>query len=71
MAVKPWRNVTFLLQEEEALALALANGTMSPGNDLPPEEEEDMGYPEDEAQRASLEEVGKLSAKGQNHSSTF
>ncbi len=46
-----------ILQEEEALAQALANGNMGPQDDLPPEEEEQLGYPEDEAQQDTLEQV--------------
>ncbi len=46
-----------VMQEEEALAQALANGNMGPQDDLPPEEEEQLGYPEDEAQQDTLEQV--------------
>ncbi|KAL0030805.1 hypothetical protein WJX77_007386 [Trebouxia sp. C0004] len=42
-------------EEEEALAQALANGNMGPQDDLLPEEEEQLGYPEDEAQHDTLE----------------
>lgn len=46
-----------MMQEEEALAQALANGNMDPQDDLLPEEEEQLGYPEDEAQQDTLEQV--------------
>ncbi len=46
-----------VMQEEEALAQALANGNMGPQDDLPPEEEEQLGYPEDEAQQDTLGQV--------------
>ena len=46
------------LQEEEALAQALANGNMAPGEDLQGEEEEQMGYPDDDqAHQETLEQV--------------
>ncbi|KAA6429984.1 MAG: DAZ interacting 1-like [Trebouxia sp. A1-2] len=43
-------------EEEEALAQALANGDMGPQDDLPPEEEEQLGYPEDEPEQGTLEQ---------------
>ena len=46
-----------VVQEEEALAQALANGNMGTQDDLPPEEEEQLGYPEDEPQQETLEQV--------------
>ena len=46
-----------VVQEEEALAQALANGNMGTQDDLPPEEEEQLGDPEDEAQQETLEQV--------------
>jgi hypothetical protein len=46
-----------MMQEEEALAQALANGNMDPQDDLLPEEDEQLGYPEDEAQQDTLEQV--------------
>ncbi len=46
-----------MMQEEEALAQALANGNMDPQDDLPPQEDEQLGYPEDEAQPDTLEQV--------------
>ena len=47
-----------MMQEEEAaLAQAFANGNMDPQDDLPPEEDEQLRYPEDEAQQDTLEQV--------------
>lgn len=49
--------LVMMVQEEEALAQALANGDMGPQDDLPPEEEEQLGYPEDEPEQGTLEQV--------------
>lgn len=49
------QHVVVMMQEEEALAQA--NGNMDPQDDLPPQEDEQLGYPEDEAQPDTLEQV--------------
>lgn len=45
------------LKEEEALAQALAHGDMGPGEELTPEEEEELRYPGENDQQSALEQV--------------
>lgn len=47
-------------KEEEALAQALSHADMGPGEELTPEEEEELQYPGDNGQRNSLEQVTVL-----------
>lgn len=46
-----------VLKEEEALAQALSHADMGPGEELTPEEEEELQYPGGTRQRNSLEQV--------------
>ena len=45
------------VQEEEALAQALTHGDMGPGEELTPEEEEELRYPRQNDQQSALEQV--------------
>lgn len=45
------------VKEEEALAQALAHGDMGPGEELTPEEEEELRYPRETDQQSALEQV--------------
>lgn len=44
------------VKEEEALAQALAHGDMGPGEELTPEEEEELRYPRETDQQSALEQ---------------
>ena len=60
-----------MLQEEEAIAQALANGNMGPGEELTPEEEEELRYPEDDGQQDTLEQVSSVLEKECSEWNTF
>ena len=45
------------LKEEEALAQALSHADMGPGEELTPEEEEELCYPGENRRQSSLEQV--------------
>lgn len=45
------------LKEEEALAQALSHADMGPGEELTPEEEEELRYPGENQRQSSLEQV--------------
>lgn len=44
-------------KEEEALAQALSHADMGPGEELTPEEEEELQYPGESRQQSGLEQV--------------
>ncbi len=49
--------MSMFLQEEEALTQALTHGDMGPGEELTPEEEEELRYPREDDQQSALEQV--------------